>query len=172
LGVAVALSALCGLAILAGELGSFLRAPLGFKDEPLTGLPALAEVVTWPSVGSALVFWVVAKFLNKLSARLRCTDQVQVAVQVEQEARERVQTEGLARSRMRALGWEEGDGLDRAVEAAIRETRATSLTQMGLVIKAVRSHFGGRFDEQELRNVVRAQLLLMQQGKTDSDRRT
>jgi len=73
MGLAVALCVLCGLVILLGELWIFLRAPLGFKDESLTGIPALAEIVVWPLAGGALVFWFVAWLFGSLSDRSRCT---------------------------------------------------------------------------------------------------
>jgi len=81
--------------------------------------------------------------------------------------------EELAHARLRATGWDDSATLEGAVEVAVRETGATSLTQMGLVIKAARGRLGGsgRYDEQELQNAVRARLLGTQQGKVDSDRR-
>jgi hypothetical protein len=232
MGVVVALSAICILVVLAGELDSFLRAPLGFKDEALTGLPSLAEVVVLPALGCALALWFVAKYLGSLSARWRCTEyypetsadkglrcwlapkhsgqhfcevsgrkyywqacarcgrpivgseacekcsrQVPPTMSAEQQAPGRVQLEELAQSRARALGWEDTDSsggspLERAVENAIKDAGASSLMQMGSVIKAARGRLrDATFDENELRSVVRARLLVVQQAKVDSDRK-
>jgi hypothetical protein len=52
--------------------------------------------------------------------------------------------------------------LERAVEAAIEETNASSLKQMGLVIKAARGLLGKTFDEKDLSKLVRCRL----EGKT------
>lgn len=206
--LALALAALCVLAILAGELDSFLRAPLGFKDEPLTGLPALAETAVWPPLAAALVFWFVDSRCQRLSKRWRCTvfhpdslhgrcwlapghsglhfyqisgrkyywpacvrcgkfapsselcEECRLLSGGENVLEHRESHEELARARLRVTGWDDSATLEGAIETAIRETGATSLTQMGLVIKTARGRLGGsgRYDEQELQNAVRARL--------------
>lgn len=204
MGLAVALCVLCGLVILLAELWIFLRAPLGFKDESLTGIPALAEIVVLPSAGGALVFWFVDWLFGSLSNRWRCTSYLYSGISDQalrhaprcsllpghsgqhfcelsgrkyywpagenilehRESQEELQAqaarlEELARARLRSTGWDDSATLEGAVEAAIQETGATSLTQMGLVIKTARVRLGGfgRYDEQELQNAVRARLL-------------
>ena len=216
MGLSVALLLLCWLVILLGESEIFLRAPLGFKDESLTGIPALAELLEWPLAGGALVFWFVAWLFGSLSDRWRCTShfypgisdpvlrhaprcslmpghsgqhfcevsrrkyywqpcvrcrelvsgselckkcRLPLAVENVLQHRESLEElqaqaarlEELARARLRAAGWDDSATLDGvrcytlsdAVDAAMRETGATSLTQMGLVIKAARVRLGG-----------------------------
>ena len=60
-------------------------------------------------------------------------------------------------------GWEDGGlEIEHVVEAAIQETGASSLAQMGLVIKTARRLGSGKFDEKKLSGVVRTRLQGMQ----------
>lgn len=61
-GVSAMLSAIAfavsGLVVANAVISQFLEAPLGVKNRPLDGLPALADIVVWPALIMLIVFGV------------------------------------------------------------------------------------------------------------------